>query len=233
MMKLDTISDSNRTSNPAAQTALRDAEMHLRGSLRSSEPDGDEEWDRNEKEWAALLHWAEERQLILPPDMQGPERKGGREHDVRFDPVSGRWWKYTKPGMSGYTVSWASDEPFLHNASPLDYLLRLSYQNEIFGDDIRLEGLWEGSCRRWSIVTSQPHVAGAPPLLDEIALAFEQLDFEKLHYHCVGYEGSLAYRKDGYDVWDVHPGNVRLSQLGLPIPFDFIITVSPGVMDRD
>ena len=232
MMKLESISDSNRTSKPAAQTALRDAEMHLRGSLCSSQSDGDEEWDRNEKEWTSLLLWAEKKQVILPAEQSGPERKGGREHDVRFDPLSGRRWKYTKPSMAGYTVSWGSDGPFLHNASPLDYLRRLTFQNEIFGDDIRLEGLWEASCRRWSIVTSQPHVAGAPPLLDEIMLAFEQLNFEKLPYLSVGYEGSLAYRKDGYDVWDVHPGNVRLSQLGLPIPFDFIITESPSVIDR-
>ncbi len=44
--------------------------------------------------------------------------------------------------MAGYTVSWNGGRPWLHNALPLDYLERMIRQNELFGDDVRLLGLW-------------------------------------------------------------------------------------------
>jgi len=146
---------------------------------------------------------------------------------VRYDAESGLWWKYTKANLAGYTVSWHAGVPFMHNALPLDYLERMIRQNTIFGDDVRLVGLWNPAGHEWRIITTQPHVDGQPATVSELEKAFESIGFEILPWRNVGYEGSLAVRKDGIDVWDIHPANVLMGENGLPIPFDVMLTVSP------
>lgn len=170
--------------------------------------------------------------MILPRDFPLPERDGGREHDVRYDPETGLWWKYTKPNMAGYTVSWDAGVPFMHNAQPLEYLERMLLQNEIFGDDVRLAGIWNPAGHDWRIITTQPHVNGDAATLEELAKAFEAVGFQVLPWQGIGYAGSLAVRKDGIDVWDVHPANVLISKDGLPVPFDVMLTGSPTAPDE-
>jgi hypothetical protein len=165
--------------------------------------------------------------LILPRDFLPPVRDGGREHDVRYEAETGLWWKYTKPNLAGYTVSWSEDVPYMHNALPLDYLERMLRQNAIFGDDVRLVGLWNPAGHDWRIITTQPHVEGEAATLEQLGAAFEKVGFEVLPWRGIGYTGSLAVRKDGIDVWDIHPANVLISEDGLPVPFDVMLTPSP------
>ena len=107
-----------------------------------------------ERQWAALLAWAEAAGKILALGFPAPVHEGGREHDVSLHEPSGRWIKYTKPSACGFTVSWSDHgQPYLHNAHPLDYLQRLLWQNEALGDDIHLVGLWQARPHRWRIVT--------------------------------------------------------------------------------
>lgn len=141
----------------------------------------------------------------------------------------GRWIKYTKPSSSGYTVSWSEcGEPFMHNAMPLEYLQRLLWQNEVFGDDIHLIGLWQQQPHRWRIITTQPGLQGTRASLDDLASAFVTTGFTLLPWRGIGYEGSLSLRIEGFDIWDVHPANVLLSPEGLPLPIDVIVTRSPS-----
>ncbi len=209
--------------------SLADAAAFLRRGLS---PDGaadgaQGDFDEPERQWSALRSWASGQGKILPLTFPPPEREGGREHDVTLHETSGRWIKYTKPSASGYTVSWRADgTPFLHNALPLDYLQRLIWQNEVFGDDIRLIGLWAQDPHHWRIVTTQPGLQGTRATLDELAAAFGAVGFQILPWRGVGYEGSLALRFEGFDIWDVHPANVLLSPDGLPLPLDVIVTRS-------
>lgn len=147
---------------------------------------------------------------------------------MRYDAATGLWWKYTKPNLAGYTVSWTDGTPWLHNALPLDYLERMIRQNDLFGDDVQLVGVWNSKAHDWSIVTTQPHVEGSKAMLDELERAFVETGFELLPWRGLGYAESLSVRKDGFDVWDIHPANVLLSDSGLPIPFDVMITPVPG-----
>src|SRR5690606_34765996 len=95
-----------------------------------------EAWDGLEIEWRLLHQWTFKEGLILGENFPEPEKRGGREHDVRFDRKTGRWWKYTKPNSSGLGVTWIGDAaPYLHNASPSEYLERILNCNGIFGDD--------------------------------------------------------------------------------------------------
>lgn len=177
----------------------------------------------------ALIEWAGTSGAILPLDFPAPERQGGREHDVTLHESTGRWIKYTKSASSGYTVSWGSDGvPYLHNALPLDYLQRLIWQNEVFGDDIHLIGLWQAQPHQWRIVTSQPGLQGTRATLDELSTAFISAGFTLLPWRGIGYEGSLSLRFESFDIWDVHPANVLLSPEGLPLPIDVLITRSPS-----
>lgn len=164
---------------------------------------------------------------MLPGEFPPSERDGGREHDVRYEPDTGLWWKYTKPNMAGYTVSWTEGQPWLHNALPLEYLERMIWQNELFGDDVRLVGLWNLPAHDWSIITTQPHVEGRQATLEELEVSFVDTGFEILPWRGLGYAESLSVRKDGFDVWDIHPANVLLSDSGLPVPFDVMITLTP------
>lgn len=221
--------DPQQLLQAGSQGALEDAAAHLRRGVPSDGPaDGTEDdFEAPERQWNALREWAALRGKILPLTFPGPERLGGREHDVTLHEPSGRWIKYTKPSASGYTVSWREDgSPFLHNALPCDYLQRLIWQNEVFGDDIRLVGLWQERPHQWRIVTTQPGLHGTRSTLDELSDAFVAVGFEILPWRGIGYEGSLALRFEGFDIWDVHPANVLLSPEGLPLPLDVIVTRS-------
>ena len=223
------INESRTTSQDLAQGALGDAASHLRRCLC---PDGradgaGEDFDLPEKHWAEFRAWSQKRGLILEGNFPPPERDGGREHDVRFDEAVGCWWKYTKPNMAGYTVSWSEGAPFLHNALVLDYFERVELQNDLFGDDVRLAGLWNPQGNDWRIVTIQPDVQGDRATLDELQEAFQRAQFELLPWRGVGYADSLAFRKEGIDVWDIHPANVLITEDGLPLPFDVLLTRTP------
>ncbi len=223
--------DTQQLLQAGSARALADAATYLHRCVSPDGPaDGAEgDFSAPERQWAALVDWTGSGGKILPLDFPAPERQGGREHDVTLHEPSGRWVKYTKPSASGYTVSWREDgAPFLHHALPLDYLQRLLWQNEVFGDDIQLVGLWSSSPHQPCIVTSQPGLQGSRATLDELSAAFLTAGFQLLPWRGIGYEGSLSLRFEGFDIWDVHPANVLLSPEGLPLPLDVIVSRTPA-----
>lgn len=142
---------------------------------------------------------------------------------MSFDEGELLWWKYTKAHLAGYTVEFNSQgQPYLLNALPLQYLERLLLQNEVFGDDIRLEGLWQDG-EGWHIVTSQSDIAGRPATLDEIRVGMKEFGFRELPWRGIGYENSLAFQFGDIFVWDVHPANMVMTAAGLLVPIDVIL----------
>ena len=128
--------DTQQLLQAGSAGALTDAAAHIRRRVcTDGAPHGaDGDFSAPERQWAALIEWAGACGKILPLAFLAPAREGGREHDVTLDESSGRWIKYTKRSASGYTVSWSEKgEPFMHNATPLEYLQRLLWQNEDFG----------------------------------------------------------------------------------------------------
>ena len=222
--------DTQQLLQAGSARALADAAAFIRRRLSAdgSSDGADGDFSAPELQWAALIDWASDGKKVLPLGFPSPEREGGREHDVTLHELSGRWIKYTKASACGYTVSWREDgTPFLHNALPLDYLQRLIWQNEVFGDDIQLIGLWQPSPHQQCIVTSQSGLQGSRASLDELSAAFTAAGFQILPWRSIGYEGSLSLRFEGFDIWDVHPANVLLSPEGLPLPLDVIVTRTP------
>src|SRR5690606_12622472 len=137
-----------------AQRSLVAALRHTRGDARPGEAPP----DRGEQKLAErdrLRAWAEKEGLVLPADFLPISfDAGGGEHDVWFQ--DGRAWKVTLEDRWGININGK-------RATPSEYLERLLLQNQVFGDDIRLEGVViDGSDVR--IVTSQPFLVGDYPL---------------------------------------------------------------------
>jgi hypothetical protein len=150
--------------------------------------------------------------------------RGGREHDVCYvhAPQAGsRWIKATKPWYSGYTVELVEDRPLLLNATVLPYLRRLQLQVDLFGDDLRFEGIIEDP-RGWRCVTSQRHIDGLAPTLHEIDEGLVAFGFHRLDIEHMGYEGSHSYLRDNIGLFDAHPANFRISE-GILLPIDVIL----------
>src|SRR5258708_7556440 len=91
----------------------------------------------------------------IPP--AGP-RTSGAEHEVFFHQQQNRVFKRTYPGTFG---SAPTERGLRRTAPPYFYLLRLELLNEVFGLDMRLEGVTGDE--KLSVVISQPWAYPADP----------------------------------------------------------------------
>ena len=211
-------------------SALAQAYAHLCGGVC---PDGvgdgddaEEDWDGCERQWGQLYEWCSGAGMMV--EAPGPDLTGGREHDVFFQSEMGRWVKFTKPGLAGFTVDWEeSGRPFLRNASPSEYLERLRRQNELFMDGIEFAGMWREGQGGWRIRTTQPDVPGRRATMHEISDGMKALGLVQMGWKGIGYEDSTSWRIGRMGVWDVHPANVIMGENGVVVPVDVIITELP------
>lgn len=193
--------------------SLESAEANTRGGGRPA-PAHDE--SRSERlaringEEGRLRGWAERQGILvagLPPadDLQG-------EHGIHYDPKSDRYVKFTRPDRHrGYGIALGSH---LHGASPAEYLDRLSLQNALFNDDLRLEAVSVRPGGRLSIITSQPRIVGEAATPEEIDALMDQKGFTKLT------EGAFLDPSEGLLVFDLFPRNVVRSADGTLYPID-------------
>lgn len=168
-------------------------------------------WLRAEAE--SLRQWADETGHQIDPVKFDREVRawseigGATEHHVYLNPDNSRVVKVTRAPSFG-----ARNEV-------LEYVRNAIWANEMFGDDIRLEGIIETEAGP-AIVTSQPFIEGREPTVDKISEWFE----------------SQGYVADGYNKWrhpetgaviaDAHSGNLVMTDAGL-IPIDLQI-LNPG-----
>jgi hypothetical protein len=107
-------------------------------------------------------------------------------------------------------------------ALPLEYLERLTLQNQIFADNLRFVGI-AGNAGQRRIVTRQELVQGRPARWEEIIRMMEELGFTKLrHNHGIGYEDSYAFLRNDVVVFDLRPANVFVTDDDVVIPVDTI-----------
>lgn len=158
-----------------------------------------------------------------------PDLRGGVEHDVIFDTVTGTVLKFTKPDKAAYAVNFDLGTPRMAPARPLEYLERLSLQNRLFGDNLRFVGIARTAGQR-RIVTRQDLVMGRPARWEEIVHMMNELGFTKLrHNHGIGYEDSYAFVRDDAVVFDLRPANVFVTDDDIIIPVDTIpVRLPPG-----
>lgn len=127
------------------------------------------------EEESILQRWAEESGCLIPSqEWEGLKviSKQTSEHEVRYCPGEHRAWKRTWPGMFGFVPKQDLSGWMPKPATPGEYLLRQTLQNELFGDSIRLEGamidtgpsmLIGRSSGGLSLVVSQPWLDASNP----------------------------------------------------------------------
>jgi hypothetical protein len=112
----------------------------------------------------------------------------------------------------------------LTSALPLEYLERLLLHNQLFGDDIRFEGVAVEE-NKTVIITSQPVLIGEPASPEEITESLAKIWFKPLRNLHLGRPGALAYYRDLDEVaaFDAHPGNFVKDGQGILLPIDLIL----------
>ncbi len=159
-----------------------------------------------------LGEWAEENGKLggkLPR-----EDNRGSEHTVELDPAINRVLKATRPDShEGFGIAYGNH---MQGASAGEYLDRLSLQNEIFNDDIRLERVVKAG-GRLSVVTSQPYIKGRDATEQEIDELMDGLGFRKL------YTGMFYDEGRGIIAYDLVPKNVKIDENGVAHPIDPVI----------
>lgn len=185
-------------------------------------PYGDiDDWSIYDESFRRLVTWAEESRCRFP-DLE-PLKTGGREHDLTFMPAFGEWLKFTKPSAAGYVVSFESGKPALENATPLEYLDRLTIQNEIFADTVSFLGV-SGERFNPRMVTIQKDIPGVEASDEQIIhMMTEGMGFTRLPPRFyAGYENSLSFIRGDVAVFDLRPANVVLTPDGFIVPIDSI-----------
>jgi hypothetical protein len=221
-----------------AQSALESAACQLRGtpSATGGTPARQREVLRGRQE-RDFLTWARENgRLIVADDYLPLATPGGEEHRVWPSPDRSRYWKATHPGYAGFTVIAVGeneDTPDLAFALPLEYLERLLLQNQLFGDEVRLEGVALES-GKISIITSQPILIGESVDEEEISCALARLWFKPLPGIHLGRPGSLAFYRDLDEVaaFDAHPGNFVKDTRGIVLPIDLILLRASDALQK-
>lgn len=157
--------------------------------------------------------------------------EGGQEHRVLEDAASQRYYKITHPDQFGLypeptSVLDKTTQKFvprflLRKALPFEYLSRLHAQNDIFGDDHQLHGVFVDNAQLRTVI-SQSALKGKPPAKQEIYDTMAENGFE-----VVRSGGSQFFYRDTDDtaVFDGHEGNFLKTGQGV-LPID-VIAVHP------
>ena len=177
-----------------------------------------------------LVEWCKARGQILASNYcrQFNHFGGGAEHEVYFDLENRRAIKTTHPNQFGWSAAYESQP-----ATPLEYLVRLIYQNWFFGDDIQLIGVAMGD-DHLEVVTSQPWISGdktRPPASDDqIAHYFSSKGFRKSGQ----FPGGGFFYNPGLNVVaaDAHSRNVLVSSQGQITPIDIVMGRPGTALER-
>ncbi len=172
-------------------------------------------------EWRRLRALAEQRGLLSQYDA-ARWVAGGAEHEVRPRHDGGRIDKATHRNAAGFWFDFADGRAY--PATPRQYLRRLELANEVFDDDIHLEGVEAGPGKHDNrIWTSQPFASGVTP--DE-AYLLEWLcshGFERVVGVRVGAYNSAASRKGRLWLFDVRPCNFVMSAEEVCYAIDILV----------
>ncbi len=145
--------------------------------------------------------------------LSDPPDTFGYEHEVWFPPDGeqpARVLKATFGNCFGHL-------PDGSEGTPVGYLQRLILQNEVFGDDIRLESFCETRPGVYQTVTSQPAIEGRPAEQEEIRVFFLNAGFRmaRLRGKPVWYR-----EEDRIACSDTHGGNLLMTKEGRLIAID-------------
>ena len=192
----------------------------LRASVGAVQAGGSSRRRHFEREVEALRLWSAEADRCLSSDFCKGLKPvaSGAEHEVFFDEAAQLAVKLTRDGRFGHSLAGEG-----LSALPSEYLQRLVYHNELFGDRISLRGVLrsEGAVH---LVSFQPWImldAEDPvPEQDDVDDYFRNIGFIRsqqatvpVYYHA---ELDLA-------VLDAHPQNILRDEHGRLVPIDVVV----------
>jgi hypothetical protein len=123
---------SSQTFQSAAQAALGGAsQSSSEGALAGSQG-------------ANVAQWARDLGALIPDcvvDELPLVSNSTSEHEVHYRAADDRAVKRTWAGFYGQIPTPENGKLGRRNATPAEYLLRMALQNEVFGDDLRFEGV--------------------------------------------------------------------------------------------
>lgn len=166
--------------------------------------------------------WLRARGLCVPKSAFASGFVGaGAEHETYFDPLGGVAVKLTHDGRFGHCLR---EEGSV--STPLDYLRRLAWHNELFGDDIVLHGMLENSAGL-RLVTSQTWITSPPaklsPSQPEIDAFLGEFGFVRSQLYPEGY---VYYNQAAQlIIGDAQPANLLLDTDGNIRPIDLVIAI--------
>jgi Serine/Threonine/Tyrosine Kinase found in polyvalent proteins len=169
---------------------------------------------RTAAEQRRLIQWAEENGKLGSSGRLPPVFAQGGEHKVFFQRRTQRYLKATRQDRhKGYGIALGSHT---HGATPSEYLDRLSLQNCIFNDDIRLDRVVRNDGKP-IIIISQPAIKGCVPPQEELDELMIVKGYEKLA------EGAYYDEKEGLLFYDLFPRNAIRAADGHVYPIDPVI----------
>jgi len=196
----------------------------------------------SERQQRQVRQWAKRRGCLIEEGgwlALQPVSHGSAEHEVRFRPTDGRAVKRTHPGTFGFQPVQKEGTWISVAASPLAYLIRFQLQNELFGDDVRLEGVMESAGPSMvigqtvgglSLVISQSWLEAGDtrhphPTERAVADFFAERGFRRIKDAFYGWQ-RLA---DGVIVLDARPDNFIATAGGIfPIDLHLHVPLAAG-----
>lgn len=223
----------------AGSGGLEEASAYLRAGHRADEgapEDPDTRFDERDRQVKRLLVYARQRgQHFDGTRFQAMKKleEPSFEHYVYHDPASDRVFKETREAGYGGVPTLATLKSGAmvgaDLADPATYLDRLRLSNEVFGDDLRVEGYREfkghplayPGGKGVSVVTSQPFYKGTRPSGAEISTYLKSLGFMAK----AASDGEISWYRpeDDLVINDTHGGNFvklpsgKLAAIDVPI----------------
>ena len=208
----------------AAESPPQSALEFLRRSVGTVQTGGSSRRGRFEREVEALCLWSAEADCSLSSDFCKGLKPvaSGAEHEVFFDQAGQLAVKLTRDGRFGHSLEGEG-----LSALPSEYLQRLIYHNELFGDRITLRGVLssEGAVQLASL---QPWIkldAENPvPDQDDVDDYFRNIGFIRSPQASVP---AYYHAKLDLAVLDAHPQNILRDERGRLVPIDVVVG-TPG-----
>jgi hypothetical protein len=179
------------------------------------------------EEIGIFRNYVPENGLLLqtpPEELSRPPDDEGNEHQVWFLRNEGAVLKATWPDFFGLLVVHRPGEE--ERASPIDYLQRWTFHNELFGDDISFRGALPTDAGL-RLLIRQPAIAGAPATDEQIAEFFISTGWKRFVI-----DGNVAFFDPERSIAksDTHRGNIILMDDGLLAPIDLRVQHLTGAL---
>ncbi len=132
-----------------------------------------------------------------------------------------------------YNKRTQEDEPYIGmgDATPLEYLDRLILQNEVFQDDITLEGM-AIEAEGLAIVTHQKYIFGEPPEPQGMLAIMDELGYQRIPGIPAHSDNCFSFydRINRIAAFDAHTGNYIQVASGDVVPIDLVMVRADLVM---